>query len=365
MSFRGVFQKFLFLFLWAFFWVVPVQGGPILKVAVVNAEPFCWKDGQEFKGIAIDLWEKAAQKNGWQYEYIALDPKVLDIDFYLLDPSVKPWDVLIGPINKTDERSTFVHFSVPYFLNQVDVVRYHSTSFWHGTFVEILKELPYGFFFSFICLTFLISIVLNWLDNHNRKNERFGTHKETFWRLLTILFIPGVSSDRYIPTLTMKLITIGWTLCQLLLSIAISTLIVGKVLSNTLLDAGEQSLDALKGENIGVLRGTMPVQYAQDYGFAVLESNPQDLLGSVNSGKVPYGIVDRELLNVAQRQKTYESLKVLKVFIHHGSYHFALRKDLDPEILTGLNDTLLQLQESGQSSKMCGLYVLNQRACIL
>jgi len=85
----------------------------------------------------------------------------------------------------------------------------------------------------------------------------------------------------------------------------------------------------------------------------------------VNVGTVPYGIIDRDLMQVAMRNKQYENLKVLNVFLYHGSYHFAFRKDLDPQILTNFNATLIQLQESGRSSKMCGLYLSDKSACVL
>jgi len=248
MSPQPMIQKILLAFLWITLWVPRAEATPILKVGVVNAKPFSWQEGKTFRGIAIDLWEQTAQKNGWKYEYVALDPKVLNIDFYLLDPSVASWDVLIGPVSKTEERESSVNLSAPYFLNQIDVVQYDKISVWQATLMKVLMALPYRFFWLFLGVIFLFSMFLNWVDGRHKGAEQFDRHHHTFISLLTAIFMPGVSSEQYVPTIPMKLVAIAWSLFRIVISISISIIIVEKVLNETLLGSEDQSLDVLKGK---------------------------------------------------------------------------------------------------------------------
>jgi len=364
MSFRSVFQKFLFVFLLATN-VEALESLPVLRVGVVTEADFSWQENGKFKGFSIELWEKAAQENGWKYEYVSLDPPQMSPDFYVLGKAQNQWDVLVGPIGKTPERQSMAAFSTSYFLNQISVVRYDQTSSWQNTVAKILEALPYKFFFFFLAITFLFSVFLNWVDTRNKKSERFGHHADTFIALLTSVFMPGVAADRYVPTVSMKLISILWSLVRIVISISVSVIIVERVLNDVLSDSHEQSLEALKGEHIAVMRGTEAAKYVEELGFEVAQHNSTGVLEVVNAGTAPYGVMDRNFLRRTMTSGKYPHIKVMKGFLHQGTYHFLVRKALGPQILPGLNQSLMLLKKSGEATKICEQYLEDKTTCSL
>lgn len=90
-----------------------------------NAEypPFEFKEGEEFKGIDMDLIKLVAEELGMKLN-------IIDMDFDALIPSLqaKKIDAAIAAITITEERANVVDFTIPYYIaNQAIIAKKESS----------------------------------------------------------------------------------------------------------------------------------------------------------------------------------------------------------------------------------------------
>ena len=87
---KAAWSKKASLLIWlAIAWIVsaapPVQAQK-LRVGVAGSAPFAIEDGDQFKGISLEIWQEVAQSEGLEYELIpqknvqaSLDAVAIDI----------------------------------------------------------------------------------------------------------------------------------------------------------------------------------------------------------------------------------------------------------------------------------------------
>ncbi|MGA7296095.1 MAG: transporter substrate-binding domain-containing protein [Rhodanobacteraceae bacterium] len=85
-----------------------VSTGQTLVVGVKLAPPFVIKDGQDYQGLAIDLWQEVAADHGWTYTY-----KPYDLEGLLQAVQHGQVDVGLGAITATAEREKHMDFAHP------------------------------------------------------------------------------------------------------------------------------------------------------------------------------------------------------------------------------------------------------------
>jgi polar amino acid transport system substrate-binding protein len=149
---------------------VAAASAPVLRVGVVDgSQPCAWREGEVWRGLAVDLWNRIASR-----EQLAFLIRPLPNTAALLDAAAADRiDVAIGCINVSPERLDRLRFSLPFQEDGLAVMVTNSQldlgwAFLSSLFGPTLLELLGGFLSMIALLTWLTWTV-----------EGYGTREET------------------------------------------------------------------------------------------------------------------------------------------------------------------------------------------
>jgi ABC-type amino acid transport substrate-binding protein len=96
------------------------EGGPgsTLKVGIKPLDPFVTRDGEQYHGFSIELWNEIARRNSWQTSYVWYDTQPP----LLTDVQTSTVDVGIAGITITKDREQVLDFSYPMFSAGLEVL---------------------------------------------------------------------------------------------------------------------------------------------------------------------------------------------------------------------------------------------------
>lgn len=92
--------------------------GSTIKVGIKPLDPFVTRNGDQYQGFSIDLWNEIARRNSWQTNYVwhdALPPLLKDVQTSTVD-------VGIAGITITKDREQVLDFSYPMFSAGLEVM---------------------------------------------------------------------------------------------------------------------------------------------------------------------------------------------------------------------------------------------------
>lgn len=95
-----------------------------LKVGIIHTPPFVIVTKNSYSGIAPLIWEKIAEQNNWNYEYVVLGPNINDDLKKVRDGTI---DVLADPVSVTHARLKKNEFTRPFVIQ---------------TFATVTREIP-------------------------------------------------------------------------------------------------------------------------------------------------------------------------------------------------------------------------------
>ncbi|MGE0880709.1 MAG: transporter substrate-binding domain-containing protein [Acidimicrobiia bacterium] len=89
----------------------PVSGNVPIRVGIKPLDPFVVRNGDDYSGFSIDVWQEIARYNGWQTRYVwndTLPPVLAAVQAGQLDAG-------IAGISITKDRESVIDFSYPMF----------------------------------------------------------------------------------------------------------------------------------------------------------------------------------------------------------------------------------------------------------
>jgi polar amino acid transport system substrate-binding protein len=92
--------------------------GSTLKVGIKPLDPFVTRNGDQYQGFSIDLWNEIARRNSWQTSYVWHDA----LPALLSDVQTSAVDVGIAGITITKDRERMLDFSHPMFSAGLEVM---------------------------------------------------------------------------------------------------------------------------------------------------------------------------------------------------------------------------------------------------
>jgi polar amino acid transport system substrate-binding protein len=129
-----------------------------LRVAIIDHTPFVMNANTKPLGMAIDIWQKIADKLKWNYRFI---PQNQGLNQAIDDLREGKFDVLVGaiPVDKRGLRK--IEFSRPYFINKIGlVVNDDNLGFWYY-FSGLFNKIFANTFLIILCI-YLAFIHLIW-----------------------------------------------------------------------------------------------------------------------------------------------------------------------------------------------------------
>ena len=163
-----------------------------MKVGVIStgAIPFIIRNGEKYSGIAVEIWEKIANKLNIKFQYVEL---LNDEDLAIQKVKSGDIDILIGPYNVTEKRYKDVNFTIPFYMTNFCFVSAQKTDYLQNYINLSLSLLHIAFFF--LLVLFINNITKNLTKNANILNvivnsiPTFNKFDKNMWFLYFIVFI--------------------------------------------------------------------------------------------------------------------------------------------------------------------------------
>lgn len=322
-----------------------------LHVGVITGEPMATYSNGIFSGIAIDVWRGVAEKIHVDYELLPLSE---GFDSKLDALSNHTYDLIIGPITPTYDRSLKIDFSRPYLLDPITpVVRHNKAS---NFLVELISKT--GVKFLIVLLVFLSVFFLYtfFIWRFDKKKS----HRQTPFLMQAKSIFSHYFIDQKIEAPQSKAaraVHFSWLKISTLLSSFAYATFISFFTVSALHQEQSQDLYTSKNNQFLAIKGDAPYDYAlqrglrvipvhsRDEGFQKLEKGEGDafLDGAVIAD---YYILQHDL---ASKLVLYPEPLQYGVFAMALPYGSPWRKKID--------SALLLLREDGYIHQKCAQYM--------
>lgn len=157
----------------------------ILKVGVEHTPPFAINSNETWEGISVDLWEKIAKDNNWQYTYTEDNFSNL-----LKDLADCKLDVVIPAVTISAERENIIDFSHPYLIEDIAIATNVNKSYWTAC-IEMLSHMvqPALTLLLALCASACVYMLLE------KPKCSFGNYLDSFYWAITTLTTVGYGDE--------------------------------------------------------------------------------------------------------------------------------------------------------------------------
>lgn len=176
-----------------------------LQVGVTNSPPFSMQVDGEWEGISVDLWEKIADENSWEYQYVETDLAGL------LDGAENgKLDASISSLTITAEREAVMDFTTPYYTETLGVATTRSPSAFERRVSQLWAAgKAFG---SLLFLVFGVGSVYFLIERrHSLSNSFSGWINSGYWSTATVTTVGY--GDEAPKRIAGRLFAIFWMLC--------------------------------------------------------------------------------------------------------------------------------------------------------
>lgn len=313
-----------------------------LTVGVKVAPPFVIADGDNYRGLAIDLWQEAAGDHGWTYVY-----RPYDLEGLLDAVSSGEVDVGIGAITATAERERRMDFAHPIISSGLGVaVRGAQTAGW----LAVARALVSSAFLKVISTLALLLLVVGflvWLVEHKRNPEQFGGTRGQgifsgfWWAMVTMTTVGyGDTAPRTVPG---RILGLVWMLAALVI-VSFFTASITSALTVGQLSNRIRGVDDLGSVQIASVPASTSAGWLQRQKLGYREVRNLDAaLADLAAGRADAVVYDKPLLRYQIQQRYRNKLQVLPLVLERQDYAFALptdsplREDIDTSLLKRIN----------------------------
>ena len=325
-----------------------------LVVGVKVAPPFVIEQGDDYNGLAIDVWRDIAAERGWSFQFKRYDLKGL------LDAvESSEVDVGIGALTVTAEREQDMDFSHPITSSGIGVAAQRQQS---AGWVAVARSFfSLAFLKVVLALTLLLLAVgvLTWLFERKRNAEQFGGKPahgigSGFWWAAVTMTTVGYG-DKAPITLGGRLIGLLWMFTALIVA-SVFTASITSALTVGQLTSRIQGIDDLAGVRIESVAGTTSAQWLSSAGLDFHDSPDLDAaLDALAAGKADAVVYDAPLLRWTISQRYRNKLEVLPFTVERQDYAYALPSG--SPLREPVNASLLQRVNSADWRKRVKAYL--------
>jgi polar amino acid transport system substrate-binding protein len=332
-----------------------------VHVGVVMGMPFAQNINGHYSGISVDIWEKIAKENHWQYTYISLE----DDSESALKKLTTNLDVIIGPVSVDSKRLQIVDFTRPFFLSSVNVITRDNKL----NFVDVIKRFMSHttlVALSILGISFMLFIgILHYIEK-GRLNEVFTHYYNALTKGIWFhLFRKGVSVPktffaRLVLTPTAfysRMATITWLLIA---AIIFTTINANYIATMTLsLDDSNDTISSIRqlelARVVGV-DGNDNIDIAEQNGIYVTAvKNMDEAISLLKMDKTDAVLCEAPVCIEYLRNHHLPDLKLNPLTIQNNEMAFALK--LNSPLKHPIDIGITALQDDDSVIKICKKYV--------
>ena len=356
-----VLSKYSFLFIVFILCALPNQAHSIkpnttndtLMVGLAGTEPFVFDDNN--KGIAVEIWDKIAKENSWNFKYIPFG----NVNDALHRLEKGDLDIVVGPISITSQRLENMRFSQPFYNSSISIIsRLDNQSFW-----QMVKPL-FSLKLEIAVLVFLVLLgivgTLFWLAEHKKSPEQFSKKPlqgigSGMWLAIVTMSTTGYG-DKAPITLVGRIIAGVW----MVLSIIFATSMVAGIASTlTVSSLGSTTISTIE-QLSGHKAATISISPAEDFlkksNIKVIHvNNLNEAISKLKNKEVDAVVYDRPQLLYFLKHNNKEDLYISKAEYYKQGYGFAF--PLNSELTFDVNRSLLELAENQEINRIIHYYI--------
>jgi ABC-type amino acid transport substrate-binding protein len=303
----------------------PRAGQPV-SVGLYLSPPFVIREQDHFTGMAVELWESIAGKEGFQSEY-----RTFPTVGALIDAAANgDIDVAVTNLTVTEARARRIDFTYPWFDAGLRImVNEHQ-----GTgFLEVVAGLrDSGYLRAYAWLAFVVGATTLLLTIFDRKVDpnfprqwRDGV-AESFFAIMSV--VAGRPSGRknifgWVGRAWQGL----WLVCGIAV-LAFVTSSVTSVMTTLSLTNQINSLADLPGKSVGVFTGSVSEDFARDAGFD-LQSFPSidEAVAALLDGSISAIIGDAPVLEYHAHTHPDQEVEVIGGIFEPDKYGFGVARN--------------------------------------
>lgn len=319
--------------------------GTRLRVLVYASPPFIERDGDRWRGWAIDLWTEVARQADldWEITGAAQPDDIVDA------LAAGRADVGLGDISVTHDRAARIDFSHPFFRSGLRVLVHRDRSGSLRTAVASLLTPEHGRVFLGVLLLITAMSALVYILARRHDPENFPrTPGEGMVEALYIAagaMMKGQLERKLMPGTPGRILSLVWMVFGTAV-VAYITAAVAAALTFQRLNNDYQDVDDLLGKRVAAVAGTHNVDWLAQHGVATVgEPDIDAAAGALVEGKVDAFVHDAPVLSWWVGRHSALPLAVVGRTLDRTDYALALTRQ--SPLRTRINLQLLSLEENG------------------
>ncbi len=331
-----------------------------IQVGVLMDMPFAQNINGHYSGIAVDIWDRIAKLNHWEYRYIPLNSDNMESVVDTL-ASTNKLDVVIGPVSVSAKRLEKIDFSRPFYLSSIGVIiKKHELGIFDIAKILVSKNLLH--IIIALILSFTGYLTLLWLFEHkkvrNGLNNNHLQYPSLTQRIWLHLFQKKVD---YMPVTTQgRVIGIFW----IIIAAAIFTAINANFTSALTIARYENAhrsgtLEGLQVSGVAGVTGEFDIEVAEKNGIPVTPvKNMQEAIRLLEKDKVAGVVSDTPVAMHYLRQHNLNDLTVSPVTLENDEISFAVK--LNSPLRHAIDLGISSFQDDDSVVPLCRRYVGEQ-----
>ncbi|HRG63158.1 MAG TPA: transporter substrate-binding domain-containing protein [Burkholderiales bacterium] len=300
----------------------------LIHVGVIMDMPFAQNIDGHYSGIAVDIWERIAKINHWQFVYTPLSSNHMESIIDTLANS-NNLDVVIGPISVSATRLEKVDFSRPFYLSSIGVIsKRNELGILDIAHMLLSKNLLH--IIIILILSFAAYLTLLWLFERNKAREGVAANNQypsLTQRIWLHLFQKKVD---YMPITTQgRIIGIFWVIIAAAIFTAInanftSALTIARYKSSQT----TSTLAGLQAAKVAGVKGQFNIEVAEKNGIMVTKvKDIEEAIRLLDAGKVNGIVSDTPVAVEYLRQHNLPQLILSPVILENDELAFAVKSN--------------------------------------
>lgn len=324
-----------------------------LRVGVYEMPPFAKPEGGVWTGLSIDIWEKVAALNKWDYQYQGFP----DVDSALAAERNGQLDIIIAPVPITESAVKEVEFSQPYFRAGLQIMISNARRGSLDWLMEnLMGWLAVPIFWVVVAAVVVMTVgvaLFEWRHNPDFPKGRAEGLAEAFYYVVS-LTLTGKSTYKGFSGVLGRLVLVFWMILGMVMVICLTSTITAAMTAERL-QSGIHSPEDLAGKTIGAVKETRALEYLRERSidttvYPTLEEAVQGLL----KGDV------RALVGPAPALQYYDynnpKIPITEVGRIFKPYNYGFAFPVGSERRLDVNAALLKIQETGVINELAEKY---------
>ncbi len=321
------------------------QQSKAVRVAVKPIAPFVFKQGTEWTGFSIDLWNALAQSLKVDTTWV----EVTTVGEQVQAVKSGKADAAIAAITITKQRENDVDFTQPYFDSGLQVMVHAQAG---SRILDVFDSIPWStiatLLGAFIVIMFVMANVLWLVERRSSQHFPKGYLKgmgEGLWGVALIV-ATGEHGDREAPRVVKRLIVFFMWLVGVVL-IAQLTATVTSTQTIDRLNSKIRGPADLAGKKIATVHGTVAADYLTEQGLLYVDvASAEEGSDLVLQGEVQALVFDAPTLQYLAMKRGNGVLRVVGPIFASQKYGIAV-VDGSP-LRKRINRALLEMYEDGR-----------------